>query len=112
MFWLWLRLLHFNVANQIHGVEEDRRNKSFRPLPAGRIDIHSATILRWVLIPVYFLASILYSEQTLCSSVAFAALTFIYNDMHADAGFWLLHNMLNGLGLAALGWGTTLVAGK
>ena len=111
-FWLWLHLLQFNVANQIYAIQEDVLNKWHRPLPSKRISLRNATIFRWALIPICLLHSSLYSLQTVYASVAFALLTIIYNELHVDAGFWLLRNTVNGLGFAAFEWGTTLLAGR
>lgn len=111
-FWLWLHLLQFDVANQIYAVVEDTLNKAHRPLPAGRISPQNATVLRWALIPLCLVISALYSAQAVYASVMFAFLTFIYNELHADAGFWLVRNVVNGLGFAAFEWGTTLLAGE
>lgn len=110
-FWLWLHLLQFDVANQIYGLAEDALNKAYRPLPAGRITLQNATTLRWSLFPLCTLVSALYSKQTLCASTLFSLLTFVYNELHTDAGNWLLRNAMNGIGLATLEWGTILLAG-
>ncbi|GJE90600.1 UbiA prenyltransferase family [Phanerochaete sordida] len=110
--WLWLHLLHFDVANQIHAVDEDAINKAHRPLPSKRIEPRAAIRLCWALIPICFGFSSLYSAQVLWASITFAALTFIYNELHIDAGFWLLRNVVNGLGFASFECGTTLLAGR
>ncbi|EKM50905.1 uncharacterized protein PHACADRAFT_151318 [Phanerochaete carnosa HHB-10118-sp] len=110
-FWLWIHLLHFTVANQVYAMHEDAINKAHRPLPAKRITIHNAIKLRWVSIPLCLGISLLYSVETLYASASFIALTFIYNELHVDSGFWLFRNIVNGLGFAAFEWGTTLLAG-
>ena len=51
-------------------------------------------------------------EFILIISAVFAGLTLVYNELHADAGFWLLRNTINGLGFAAFEAGTTLLAGE
>src|SRR5690349_21061158 len=43
----------FAVSNQIIGVEEDRRNKPDRPLPAGMVALRGAW-MRWVLAMLLF----------------------------------------------------------
>ncbi|GJE90571.1 UbiA prenyltransferase family [Phanerochaete sordida] len=109
--WLWLHLLQFNVANQIYEIDEDAMNKPHRPLPSQRIDAQTARCLRWALVPMCLVVSALFSEQVVYASAAFAVLTLVYNELHADAGFWLLRNTVNGLGFAAFEAGTTLLAG-
>lgn len=110
-FWLWLHLLQCDVANQIQGFAEDALNKAYRPLPAGRISLQSATVLRWSLVPLCALVSSFYSMQSVSTSVVFSFLSIVYNELHADAGCWPVRNAMNGMGLAALEWGTILLAG-
>ncbi|EKM50879.1 uncharacterized protein PHACADRAFT_212805 [Phanerochaete carnosa HHB-10118-sp] len=109
--WLWIHLLQFSVANQVHAVHEDTINKAYRPLPAKRITVQNAAILRWALVPICFGFSLLHSAEALYASATFVALTFIYNELHVASGFWVFRNILNGMGFAAFEWGTTLMAG-
>ena len=108
--WVWLHILHFDIANQVIGVEEDRQNKADRPIPAGRISIHNATILRWALFPVCLLYSLAYSVETFWASLLLLLLTIFYNEVGAHAGLWILRNCTNALGYAAFEIGATLVA--
>lgn len=109
VIWLWLHLLQFNVSNQTMDPEEDQVNKRDRPLPSGRISFQAAQILRWTLVPICLLYSLLYSVEVFYSSVVMIASTLIYNELGAH-GQWLTRNLLNGLGVAAFELGTTLVA--
>jgi 4-hydroxybenzoate polyprenyltransferase len=45
--WTWLHLLQFNLSNQLKGVDEDIRNKPYRPLAAGRMSLETAEVFRW-----------------------------------------------------------------
>lgn len=93
-------------------IEEDRQNKPDRPLPAGRISIRQAVILRWTLVPICFAVSALYSVQTVYASIALVTLTILYDELGAHAGHWSTRNIVNGAGFAAFEWGSTLVAGE
>ncbi|KAH8103539.1 UbiA prenyltransferase family [Cristinia sonorae] len=108
--WVWLHILHFDVANQIVGVEEDRKNKGDRPIPAGRISAADATILRWLLVPICLSYSFCYSIQTFWASFLLSILTIFYNELGAHAGVWVLRNCTNALGFAAFEMGATLIA--
>ena len=92
------------------GLEEDKQNKSYRPLPAGRISLRDALILRWMLVPVCCVYSAFYSLETLYASLALAALTFVYDEMGAHSGHWTIRNIVNALGFASFEAGATLVA--
>ncbi|KAJ3861740.1 UbiA prenyltransferase family [Lentinula novae-zelandiae] len=78
VFWIWMHLLYFTVTNQTFGTspEEDAVNKPNRPIPAKRISVDSAIILRWVLVPVD-LALSLYAGAV-PSGMAICVLTSIY----------------------------------
>lgn len=92
------------------GLEEDRQNKSDRPLPAGRISLRDALILRWVLVPVCWVYSVYYSLETFYASLALSALTFLYDEMGAHASHWAIRNIVNACGFASFEAGATLIA--
>ncbi|KAH7926541.1 hypothetical protein BV22DRAFT_1032798 [Leucogyrophana mollusca] len=111
VFWIWIHLLQFDIANQIVDPEEDSKNKATRPIPAGRITLQNATRLRWILLPVCFAYSALYSAQVLGASVAMAVLTLVYHEGHAHA-HWLSKNVVTAVDYGAFELGATLVAGS
>ena len=110
-FWIWLHLLQFNVANQVKAPDEDKINKPFRPIPAGRITVHNATILRWALVPICLAYSTLYSPQLTWISLTMLFFTTWYNEHDGDRESFS-KNLLTAVmyGLSELGG--TLVAGK
>ena len=112
IFWVWLHLLQFDISNQTMDPDEDKMNKSDRPLPAKRMTLGYALIFRWLLVPVCFGLSALYSAQTFYASVALVTLTIIYDELHAHKGHWIVRNTINALGFASFETGATLVAGK
>ncbi|GJJ06906.1 hypothetical protein Clacol_001102 [Clathrus columnatus] len=111
IFWTWLHLFQFTLANQSLGYEEDMVNKPDRPIPSGRISVEHTQLLRWLSIIPCFVLSAYYSPTTLRVSIAFAILTFLYNEMALSAN-WFTRNVLNGFGVAAFEAGATLVAGR
>ncbi|KAF7323835.1 S-adenosyl-L-methionine-dependent methyltransferase [Mycena kentingensis (nom. inval.)] len=108
VFWLWFHLLGFNTSNQTASLE-DATNKPQRPIPAGRITLRHALILRWVLMPLCWLLSLAYSRQTMYASMALSLFTWMYNELHGNARP-VSRYALNGLGFAAFEAGTSFVA--
>lgn len=110
VWWIFLHLLQFDTSNQIQDVEEDAKNKPIRPLPAGRISLTHATILRWGLVPACWIISVLHSVPVLLSSVALVLFTILYNELQAHR-HWLTKNIVTAIGFASFEVGGTLVAG-
>ncbi|KAJ8582065.1 hypothetical protein M405DRAFT_831299 [Rhizopogon salebrosus TDB-379] len=111
VWWIWLHLLHFNVANQIIDPAEDGNNKATRPIPAGHISLRNAIYLRWTLVPICLISSAFYSIQVLGASLAIAFLTLWYNEFKAHS-HWFSKNLMTGVGYACFQVGATLVAGR
>ncbi|KAH8111264.1 UbiA prenyltransferase family [Phellopilus nigrolimitatus] len=112
MFWIWIHLLQLDVSNQTLAPGEDIYNKSYRPLPAKRISLRAALILRWVL-PLPCLAwSTSYSKEVLCASFVLCALTYIYDEMGFAAGHWAGKNIMNAMGYACFEIGACLIIGN
>ncbi|KAJ7039388.1 hypothetical protein C8F04DRAFT_306365 [Mycena alexandri] len=109
VFWLWFHLLHFNTSNQTASLE-DETNKPDRPLPAGRITLHTAVLLRWTLMPMCWALSLAYSKEVMFSSMALSAFTAMYNELGGSGSHFVFRYALNGLGFAAFEAGTALVA--
>ncbi|KAF8988655.1 UbiA prenyltransferase family-domain-containing protein [Cyathus striatus] len=107
--WIWLITLQFNIFNQYYGVEEDRKNKSWRPLPSGRINIETASMLRYLVTFVVGCISWTYSRHVFAASMSFSVLIFMYHLLHGDSN-WIMKNVLNGAGYACIAWGSALVA--
>ncbi|KAH8108268.1 UbiA prenyltransferase family [Phellopilus nigrolimitatus] len=112
VFWIWFQLLQFDVSNQTLAPEEDMYNKSYRPLPAKRISLRTALVLRWVLPLLCFAWSASYSKEVLCASIANCALTYIYDEMGFAAGHWASRNIVNAMGFASFEIGACLIAGN
>ncbi|KAL1937899.1 hypothetical protein VTO73DRAFT_12792 [Trametes versicolor] len=111
VFWVWLHVLQFDLANQCMDPEEDAQNKRERPLPAKRIALAQARFLRWAIVPVCLRFSALYSAETVYASFALAFLTLLYNELTAHRRHWAIRNLVNAIGFASFEVGATLVAG-
>ncbi|KAF8905771.1 UbiA prenyltransferase family [Gymnopilus junonius] len=109
VFWIWLHLLHFNLANQVRDPEEDMRNKPWRPLPSGRISLSTARVFRYLMPLVCMVVSLCYSRTIFYASAFFAALVPMYHELHGDA-HWLSKNLMNAVGYACFAIGSTLIA--
>jgi len=112
IFWTWFHVLQFDVSNQTLDPEEDEHNKHDRPLPAKRISLRSAVVLRWALVPACWTLSACYSIETMYASMALVALTVIYDEFGAHSGHWAIRNLVNALGFVAFEIGASLVAGN
>ncbi|KAI6026716.1 hypothetical protein PISMIDRAFT_9022 [Pisolithus microcarpus 441] len=111
VLWIWLHLLQFDVANQIKAPDEDKINKPSRPIPAGRITVHDATILRWALVPICLAYSALYSVQLTFVSLSMLLFTAWYNEHDGDKEP-LSKNVLTAIMYGCLEMGGTLVAAR
>ncbi|KAJ7701202.1 UbiA prenyltransferase family-domain-containing protein [Mycena rosella] len=111
MFWLWLQLLHFNLANQTSrtSVEEDSKNKPFRPLPSGRITLQQAIILRYISLISGLALSAMYGLRIFLINVGFAVLIVMYHDFQGGS-HWLSKNLMNAAGYCFFEAGGTLIA--
>lgn len=102
--------MQFNLSNQTTSIEEDAENKSYRPLPSGRISLSFALWLRWLSIPSCLLYSIAYSLHLCIVSILFAGLTMAYNELGWHTSF-VNKNWMNAVGYGLFNYGATLVAG-
>ncbi|KAI0482563.1 UbiA prenyltransferase family [Xylariaceae sp. FL0804] len=99
VLWCWANLLLFNLHNQRHpaAVREDRANKPWRPLPAGRLTPAQATRAMYAMYPVAL--GVALATGGLAPCLLEAALCLWYNEL-GGSGDPFLKNALNGLGFA------------
>jgi 4-hydroxybenzoate polyprenyltransferase len=111
VFWLWVHLLQFGLANQTlpYSAAEDVLNHPERPLPAGRISLRAARILRWMIIPVCLLLSAAYGPRTMLASLAGSLYMLAYNDGGGARAHWLVRNALIAIAYGVAEAGATLV---
>ncbi|KAF9815583.1 hypothetical protein IEO21_04504 [Rhodonia placenta] len=107
VLWTWLHLLQCCVSNQIYSIPEDKDNKPWRPLPAGRITVQRAKYLRWTLLVICFALSGHYGVFE--AGAVFTVATLLYNEGGLDS-HWETRNLLNALAYAAFDTGASSVA--
>jgi hypothetical protein len=112
IFWLWVHALQLALANQTlpRAIAEDTLNHSDRPLPAGRMSVHAARTLRWVMVPLCFLLSAAYGPRTALASLGASLFMLAYNEGGGAGGHWFIRNALNAVGYAVAEAGATFVA--
>ncbi|ERF75309.1 hypothetical protein EPUS_00101 [Endocarpon pusillum Z07020] len=108
--WTWVHLLVHDIANQrlTPGIIEDRINKPWRPLPAGRITQDHASKLLLVVTLATFAIS--WHLGTLRESVTLVVLTWIYNNLGGADKHPILRNVLNACGLISCNAAATVIA--
>ncbi len=104
--WVGLHLLQFCVSNQSVGLEEDRRNKPWRPIPAGRISVAAAQSLRWTLSVPCLIISLRLGVIVPGATLILA--TFAHNELQLGSS-WFLRNVLNAVGYCAFNVGAACV---
>lgn len=104
-------LLAFAVNNQrqASALEEDRLNKTWRPMPAGRLTEAQAKSLGLAAYPMAILASLLLGGGT-TQCIFLALFGYPYNDMKGGDVSWLLRNILNACGCTCFASGALEVA--
>jgi 4-hydroxybenzoate polyprenyltransferase len=91
-------------------LEEDKLNKPWRPLPAGRITLQNSLILRWLSIIASLLLSAWYSGYVLAASFTYTVAVTLYHELNGH-GHWLMKSLMNAGGLTTIALGSTLIAG-
>lgn len=110
-FWVWLHVLQFDISNQTINPVEDEHNKRDRPLPAKRISLQNALILRWALVPICWLLSACYSNEIVYASLALTLLTVLHNELHAHR-YLAGKNVVTAMGITAFEVGAILITGS
>lgn len=110
VFWIWLQLLVLDLANQRlpDSVAEDRLNKPWRPIPSGRLTSSGARDLLVLSIAFTLVASALLLGGVQETLLLFS-LNWLYNDLGLANSHWFLRNLLNALGITAIGAGALAV---
>jgi len=110
VLWNWLNVFLFNIANQRlpDSIIEDKANKAWRPIPAGRMTPTAARRLLLATVPAVFVGS-LYIGGTL-ETVVLMVLTWMYNDLGGADELYFVRNIINALGLMCYSSGSMDVA--
>jgi 4-hydroxybenzoate polyprenyltransferase len=107
----WFNLLGFTINNQRHpgSVAEDKLNKPWRPIAAGRLTPSQAHTLGRLSIPIALAVSAFVGGGVVQSALL-AIFGTIYNDFGGGDGHWLMRNLLNAAGFTSFASGTLEVA--
>lgn len=110
LFWVWINLLPFAIDNQRQAaaILEDKHNKPWRTMPAGRMTPAQAKTLMFCLYPVAFCASLWLGGIRQC--LALMLLGYSYNDLNLADWSWVSRNAINALGFCCFASGSLEVA--
>ena len=94
MSWIWINLLLFNVSNQSQpgSIEEDLKNKPWRPIASGRLP--SQNVRGWENLARLIALCMSVSMGGIGPFILLQILTFLYNDLNGGE-HWLSRNLLN-----------------
>lgn len=108
--WNWLNLLVFDLANQRSpsSVTEDRLNKPWRPVPAGKVTPAQMRELLLVALPVVLAVS--FSLGAWQETSLLFGLTWMYNDLGGGDVNFLLRNIIISLAFGLYNEGSLQVA--
>jgi len=109
--WFWAHALQFALANQSlpHAISEDTLNHPYRPIPAGRVSVQTARVLRWTMIPSCLLVSAFHGPRTILASILGSLFILVYNEGGGARSHWLVRNAENAVGYSVAKAGTMLV---
>ncbi|ESZ93045.1 UbiA prenyltransferase [Sclerotinia borealis F-4128] len=110
LFWTWITLLPLVIDNQRRpkSIEEDRLNKPWRPIPAGRIS--SILAKRWMQVSYCMALIISYYLETLGQFTGLITLGVLYNEFGWGDNSYVVRNLLNALAFLCYSSGTSLIA--
>ena len=108
--WNWLNLLPLSMNNQYskESTEEDRENKPWRPIPAGRVTMQETRYLMFIGYAVAILSSLILGGTAEC--VALILEGWIYNRLEGANKSCLARNFLNATGYMTFASGAARVA--
>ena len=111
LIWMWTNTILFDLSNQRQpdSIREDSLNKSWRPIPAGRLTAQQARRFELYAVPVVFcLSSILGATQ---ETPIMYLLLWLYNDLGGSEEHYLVRNLLNAIGYVWCSFGIIKVVG-
>ena len=108
--WIWLNLLPLTMKNQAgeDDLKEDTKNKTKRPIPAGRLTIDETKRLLLASYAAAILASACFGRLPECLAITLQG--WIYNDLGAANDNYLARNILNASGHMTFAVGAAKVA--
>jgi 4-hydroxybenzoate polyprenyltransferase len=106
--WTWLHLITFNFSNQYRSVAEDKLNKPWRPIPAGRICLATADRLRWLGCSACLGLSALGGRALFLSSAAFLVTAIAYDETTLSK-HWFGKNVMGTIAYPTASAGATML---
>ena len=114
LLWTWLSVFVFCVGNQYTppAILEDKINKPWRPIPAGRLTADQARNLLLGLITLSWAFSFMIGVGQ--ATAAFQLMCYMYNELGGSDVHYVVRNLLNGLSViaASTGVASVLLGGK
>lgn len=109
--WTWLTLLLVDISNQRQpkSIPEDRLNKPWRPVAAGRLSVVDARRLLFVAIPTVLVITRLWFAESFALTVTFIIGSYMYNDLGGADESSFIRNLLNAIGITCFAAGATRV---
>ncbi|KAH9960956.1 UbiA prenyltransferase family-domain-containing protein [Russula compacta] len=108
--WIWFHLFLCNVSNQARSCEEDKVNRPWRPLPAGRITESQAVTLRWTIAVLCLFWSSIYGQELVLMTIGLVITTVVYDEL-GTAGHIIGKNFCAVGGYASFEVGATIIIG-
>ena len=112
VLWVWGQITHCELVNQALRIDEDKANKPYRPIAAGRVSAESAMLLRWTLVVIGLIQSKLYGPEVLWAAVWNLIIDVVYNELDCDRRHWVIRQITMGLGYTPYHYGVALIAGE
>jgi len=110
--WVWTNLLALAVSNQrkANAVLEDTVNRSWRPIPAGRLSPSEAHLLLWIALASALAISLSMpaSLELAAISIALFALSWLYSEADWGSASIVARSTLTGIGALWYNWGALL----
>lgn len=110
VLWTWINVLIFDLANQRlpNSIIEDSVNKSWRPIPSGRLTACQARRLLLVILPIAIL--ITFYTGGMEETIVMNTLVYMYNDLGGADENFVVRNIINAAGFICYSAGATRVA--
>ncbi|EJT97261.1 hypothetical protein DACRYDRAFT_84823 [Dacryopinax primogenitus] len=109
--WIWIHQLQCNINNQLVSISEDKDNKPWRPLPAGRITSPQAQQLHGVVTILCLLLSTIGGYKMVVASAALMFTCLLY-DQGRGSAHWMERIPLVVLMYGIFEYGSTRVISK
>lgn len=110
LLWTWINVLIFDLANQRlpNSIIEDSINKSWRPMPSGRLSACQARRLLLLLLPIAILVTFYLGGME--ETIVMNTLVYMYNDLGGADENFVVRNLINAAGFICYSAGATRVA--